>query len=60
MKPNPRDELNQLLRKILRYWIFYFVIITIIFWSLRGHPMKRLPGLIISELWLAINNVKIR
>jgi len=59
MKHNPRDELDRLLRKTLLFWIFYFVIITIIFWSLRGNPMEKLPGLVISGLWLAINSVKI-
>jgi len=59
MKHNPRDELDRLLRKILLFWILYFVIITLIFWSLRGDPMEKLPGLIICGLWLAINSVKI-
>ena len=54
----PRDELDHLLRKILLFWIVYFMIITIIFWSLRGNPMEKLPGLIILGLCLAINSVK--
>ena len=55
----PRDELDHLLRKTLLFWLVYFVLITITFWSLRGNPMEKLPGLIIGGLWLAINSVKI-
>ena len=51
----PQDELNQVLRRVLLFWIVYSVILTFLYWVTRGNPMPKIEGLVMIGLYLSIN-----